>query len=176
MFSSLSQPISSKSFGEIDYQYVHSLSPLPFLEAKKFCESRSGFLLSPTTSQEVSEVKHYLAKHLRSSDFRGVWTSDCGDPTKCKLVDLSGIKQHFNPHEVVFHALCELDRAVNEESSLIYTCQCPFGFGYENCTEALQDGGTVHPGFTYCQSEQTEVEINADLNRYLLSLWENACR
>jgi len=167
MFNSPSQLISSSSFDVIQ-NFIHSEKPVTFSDAKTFCEMSSGHLFSPISPSGISQAKNYLSSQFPdSSSFVGAWTELCSNLDNCKVMhyDDKITFRASNSDWVEFHALCSLNNKSDMESSLIYTCQCPLTFGYENCTDASQYEGVINPGFTYCQSGQTDVEINADSNR-----------
>jgi hypothetical protein len=60
------------------------------------------------------------------------------------------------------------DETSAQGSRYMYSCRCPNGYGYENCTEvtnAYPDGDerNTNDGFTYCQMGAVSVEITAIL-------------
>ena len=53
------------------------------------------------------------------------------------------------------------ENLLSSSEKFYYSCQCPEGYAYENCTNPTDSGGSLDFGHTYCQRDPLAVEITS---------------
>ena len=66
---------------------------------------------------------------------------------------------------ILFFTFSEISQLIPHDSfsshPYYYSCQCKEGYGFENCTETSDSGGSINFGHTYCQKDQANITINS---------------
>ena len=66
---------------------------------------------------------------------------------------------------ILFFTFSEISQLIPHDSfsshPYYYSCQCKEGYGFENCTETSDSGGSINFGHTYCQKDQDNITINS---------------
>ena len=103
-----------------------------------------------------------LCEVLLSADFT-LMDVDCSISN-----DFGAMCLHFEQNK-----LQEIQQDIDKQgasSNYMYTCQCPYGFGFENCTKASDEQRAINPEITFCKDKERDITLKPDADNKVIAI------
>ncbi len=153
--------------------------------AQKSCVDFKGQLLTSNKSEDIVKALPFISAYIEAEPIEkvgGFWIGTPDLQNKCQVLNQFGLikskpcSDTFDIEDsgAIYLGLCQVQKNKHEEISkglknnLYYTCQCPEGFGYENCTEANESQGSINFGHTFCQKKPSNVSLTPGSDQFPL--------